>query len=56
MLVEGARTAAEKRNGLKRVESRGEGEVAWGGGVRGGREREEKEWRNRKADVEEVGN
>lgn len=34
-------------NGLKRAESRGEGEVAWGGGE------EEEEQRNRKADVEE---
>lgn len=49
MLLERTRTRVEKRNGLKRVESRREGEVAWGGG-------EEKEQRNRKADVEEVGN
>lgn len=30
MLVERPRTAVEKRKGLKCVESRGEGEVAWG--------------------------
>lgn len=45
VLVERARTTAEKRNGLKRVESRGEGEVAWGEEKRKSGETEKQTWR-----------
>lgn len=45
MLVERPRTAAEKRKGLKCVESGGEGEVAWGEEKRKRRETEKQTWR-----------
>lgn len=45
MLVERTRTMVEKRNGLKRVESRGEGEVAWGEEKRKSRGTEKQTWR-----------
>lgn len=39
------RERGQKRNGLKRVESRGEGEVAWGEEKRKSRETEKQTWR-----------
>lgn len=45
MLVERTRMMVEKRNGLKCVQSRGEGEVAWGEEKRKSRETEKQTWR-----------
>lgn len=42
-----------ERNGLKRVESRGEGEVAWGEEKRKSRETEKQTWRRWEIDEAE---